>query len=78
MPLGPGFHGTEADAAETPDYCTFCYQSGTFTQPDITVGQMVDSSVSFMVGNLKFEEGKAREMSEAVIPTLKRWRIENL
>ena len=74
MPLGaPGFYGTTADGSEQADYCKFCYQHGAFTQPDLTVAQMIESSVKFMTQNLKFDEVNARAMSEAVIPTLKRW-----
>jgi hypothetical protein len=75
MPLGtPGFYGTNADSSENTDYCKFCYQNGGFTQPDLTVDGMIDSSAKFMTEHLKFDEAKAREMSEAVIPKLKRWR----
>jgi hypothetical protein len=75
MPLGaPGFYGTNADASQQTEYCKFCFQNGAFTQGDLTVEGMVDSSVAFMVQNLKFEESKARELSQAIIPQLKRWK----
>ena len=42
-------------------------------QPALTVDAMVEASVAFMTANLGFDEAKAREMSVAIIPNLKRW-----
>ena len=66
--------GTNADGSLQQDYCKFCYQKGAFTQPDLSVDQMVENSVSFMVSELKFPREKAQEVSEAVLPQLKRWK----
>ncbi len=68
------FLGTNADGSLQQDYCKFCFQKGAFTQPDLTVGQMVENSVGFMVSELKFSPEQAKEMSEGVIPQLKRWK----
>ena len=67
------FYGTEADGSENKAYCKFCYQNGAFTKPDLTLQGMIDMSVHFMTTNMGFEEPKARAMSEAIIPHLKRW-----
>lgn len=75
MPLGtPGYYGTDADGTENKDWCKFCYQNGAFMEPDLTMQGMIDRSVHFMAANLQFSEQEARQMSESVIPTLKRWR----
>ena len=34
--------GRNADGSINPKYCSYCYENGKFTQPDITVGQMQD------------------------------------
>ena len=76
MPLGtPGFYGTNADASENHEFCKMCFENGAYTQPELTVEQMVESSVHFMTNSLNFEETKARELSAGVIPHLKRWKV---
>jgi hypothetical protein len=32
--------GTNADGTLNHKYCSYCYEKGRFTQPDITVGEM--------------------------------------
>jgi hypothetical protein len=65
--------GTENDGTRAPDYCMFCYQNGAFTNPDQTVDKMVQSSVDFMTANLGFSREQATQISNEVIPRLKRW-----
>ncbi len=76
MPIAVSFDnfGTESDGSPSPEYCTFCYQNGTFTLPDLTVDEMVQRSVDFMTQNLSFTPEMAAKMSLDVIPGLKRWR----
>lgn len=42
MPLkrDPNGGGTEADGTRSTMYCSHCYESGSFTLPGITVGEM--------------------------------------
>lgn len=42
MPLkkSPNGGGTNADGSKSTMYCSYCYDSGKFTQPDITATQM--------------------------------------
>ncbi len=40
MKKDPKGGGTEADQSKGLKYCSFCYQKGAFTQPDITAGEM--------------------------------------
>ena len=56
------------------EYCQFCYKDGGFTNPDQTLDEMVQSSVDFMTANLGFTPEKASEMSNDIIPRLKRWQ----
>jgi hypothetical protein len=66
--------GTEADGTPSRDYCKFCYQEGSFTAPELTLSQMVQSSVDFMTANLGFSREEAAQLSNNVIRRLKRWQ----
>lgn len=76
MPMGntDEFYGTERDGAKSTDYCTYCYQNGSFIA-DCTMEQMIDFCVQPMVENSPgMTEAKAREMMKGFFPMLKRWR----
>lgn len=78
MPLksDPNGGGTEANGSKSKMYCSYCYQNGKFTQPNITAAQMQD-----------FVKGKMREMGFFMklmapmfvkgIPQLERWKIRD-
>lgn len=64
--------GTEAAGSKSTEYCSHCYQEGKFTDPALTVDQMVARV-----------QGKMREMHvpepmigglASQIPNLKRWK----
>jgi len=40
MKKDPSGGGTDKSGAKNPKFCSFCYQKGKFTQPDLTVEQM--------------------------------------
>ena len=74
MPLSkdPQGGGTHADGSRSAEYCSHCFQGGRFTEPDLTVEQMVSKV-----------EGKLREMHlpgfvtrhfTKGIPALRRWQ----
>ncbi len=72
MPLnGSGLYGTEKDGSANRDYCIYCYRNGSFTDPDLTLGQMMHRMTH------KMESAKIPEdILEAAIkrlPRLKRW-----
>lgn len=73
MPMDTGFYGTNEDGSENHEYCTFCFQKGVFSEPDLTLQGMIDKSVSHMTRILQYPEAKAKEMAASVIPQLKRW-----
>lgn len=67
--------GTNEDGSRNEDYCCYCYQKGAFTNPSMTMEEMIDF-------NLKFNEENGhpmgiREQAHAMMkqwfPTLKRW-----
>jgi hypothetical protein len=64
--------GTEASGAASPDHCKYCYQDGKFTQPDLTMQQMIDLCVPFMVEK-GMDAEYARKIMTDSLPKLKRW-----
>jgi hypothetical protein len=76
MPVSAEFANFGTDAAGEPvsEYCMFCYKEGAFTKPDMTVEEMIQSSVDFMTTNLGFPQEQAEQMSKTFIPTLGRWK----
>ena len=75
MPVSAEFDnfGTESDGSRSTEYCSFCYQNGSFTNPTQTVDEMVQSSIDFMVPGFKMSVEQATQMSNDYIRPLKRW-----
>ncbi|MFH1230342.1 MAG: zinc ribbon domain-containing protein [Planctomycetota bacterium] len=65
--------GTNADDSKNNEYCCYCFQKGNFTEPNITMKQMIDKCVGFS-SQMGMSETQAREMFENVMPKLKRWK----
>lgn len=74
MPMSPALAGTEADGAPSADYCRYCYKSGRFLEPDLTLEAAIDKSIGLMTTNFGMPREKAEELSRKYIPPLKRWR----
>ncbi|NPE30496.1 transcriptional regulator [Methanococcoides sp. SA1] len=75
MPLGKDEDfGTNADGTKNDEYCLYCYQKGKFTQPDITLEEMIEQTSKAIdkEGVMLLEE--AKELSNQNIPKLKRWK----
>jgi hypothetical protein len=68
-----GDYGTNQDGSQNYEYCTHCYQHGAFTQPDISMDEMIKGCVGIMV-QYGMNEQDAKAQIEPVIPTLKRWK----
>lgn len=73
MPLQERFFGTNADGSRNDEFCTYCFQSGRFTEPDLTIPDMITISVHHMVTELHIPENTAKKLAEETIPHLKRW-----
>jgi hypothetical protein len=72
MKKDPQKGGTNADRTKSTMYCSFCFEDGSFTQPDWTAEQMKT-----------FVKGKLKEMGfpgfltgffTSGIPRLERWK----
>lgn len=65
--------GTDADGSKSEDYCRFCFQRGEFTEPNITMEEMIDRVAAVMTTEVKMPEAQAKEVAKTSIPKLKRW-----
>lgn len=65
--------GTNADGRKNEEYCTFCFQKGQFTNPNITMEQMITACAGIMV-KYGTSEDQAKKQVQELIPTLKRWK----
>lgn len=75
MPLSEELCGTNADGSPNNDYCKYCYENGSFTVPDVTMNQMIEICVPYMVQQ-GMSEVDARQILEQFMPTLKRWKTQ--
>lgn len=65
--------GTEADGTKSKKFCQFCYQGGKYTEPNITVDEMIEKVVGLMkLGGIP--EKSVRDAAQSFIPSLERWR----
>ena len=75
MPLSSSeMFGTNSDGTKTDEFCTYCYQNGQFTDPNITVQKMIDKCVSIMKQHNIMPEEQARDLMTKTIPNLNRWK----
>lgn len=74
MPLDkdPKQGGTNADGSKSTTYCSYCYQNGKFTQPNITATEMREFVVNKMV-EMKYPRFVAKFMT-AGMNNLERWK----
>lgn len=75
MPLGrPEDFGTDVVGYRVNDYCRFCYAGGSFTEPRVTMPEMIDKCAGVMAQKGIMPLTKARSKMMEVLPHLKRWR----
>lgn len=76
MPLGkPEDFGTDQAGYRVNDFCRHCFASGAFTEPDISMQEMLDRCVGTMDQQGIMPAPQARALLADVLPRLKRWRI---
>ena len=66
--------GTNKDGKRSNEYCTYCFQNGKFTAPEMTMQEMIDKCVGIMVQKNIMAEADARRLMAGTIPNLKRWK----
>lgn len=64
--------GTERGGSRSSEYCKYCYQSGVFTQPDMTLKQM-KNIIATRMNKMKLPENIIK-LSLNSLPKLKRWQ----
>jgi len=73
MPMTkPEDFGTNSDGSQDQEYCRFCFQNGNFTEPNITMEQMIEKSTRLMK-QMNISETQIEQI-ETFIPLLKRWQ----
>jgi len=74
MPMGKeSDFGTNADNSRNREYCSHCFRKGKFTDPGMTMEQMVEHMES-MAARMKMSKEQVREVALKMLPKLKRWR----
>lgn len=65
--------GRTATGVIEVNYCKFCYQNGQFTEPDITLEEMIEKVARNMSEQRRVPIEQAREAVKTSLPKLKRW-----
>jgi hypothetical protein len=68
--------GTNKDGSKNQLYCSYCYQNGAFTQPNITVEEM-QTFGKMKMKEMGFVMGLFGGMFSKQIPKLQRWNQSN-
>lgn len=75
MPMEkPEDFGTDENGNKVNNYCSYCFQNGEFTHPDVTLGQMTEIVVKNMTEKMNIPEDQARQITQSFLPKLVRWR----
>lgn len=75
MPMqNPDDFGTNADGSNNNEYCSYCFRNGKFTEPNMTVEQMIEKCAGIMK-QMQMPQAQI-EQTKTFMPMLKRWRVE--
>lgn len=75
MPMQkPEDFGTNPDGSKNEEYCNYCFQNGEFTDPNMTVDQMV-KLCDGILRKMNVPEPQIEQIKQ-FIPMLKRWRTK--
>lgn len=74
MPIfSEGDAGTEKDGSLSGEYCTYCYQNGTFVEDQLTYEDMIKKYSPMISAHLNISEDNAEKMVRTFTANLKRW-----
>lgn len=73
----PEDFGTNVNGSTSKGYCKFCFRNGRFTEPDITMQQMIEKVAGFLATLEKMPEKEAKGMAKTFVPELKRWQSKS-
>jgi len=75
MPMEtPEDFGTNGDGTPNNEFCSMCYQNGVFTEPDVSMREMIEKVTGILEKHLKLPKAKAEQIAKETIPKLNRWR----
>jgi len=75
MPLGkPEDFGTDKAGYRVNDFCRHCFADGAFTEPNISMSEMLERCVRVMDSQGIMAAPQARALLADVMPRLGRWR----
>jgi radical SAM superfamily enzyme len=75
MPLdNPELLGTEKDGSKSHEYCKYCYQNGSFINPNMSLKEMTSLVINQM--EKRNIDSKIIDMAVSSLPNLKRWRTK--
>jgi hypothetical protein len=69
--------GLNADGSRNYDYCRRCYEGGSFTQPYITVNEMIENVAHYISALKAIPVDQALTLISDEICQLKRWKSHN-
>ena len=64
--------GTEADGAENPDYCQWCYDSGQFVYK--SEDELIEKTTPFLMEATGMSQDEAVSFMGVIVPHLKHWQ----
>ncbi|WP_288071554.1 zinc ribbon domain-containing protein [Adlercreutzia caecimuris] len=64
--------GTEADGAENPDYCQWCYDSGQFVYQ--SEDELIEKTTPFLMEATGMSQDEAVSFMGVIVPHLKHWQ----
>jgi hypothetical protein len=70
--------GTGAQGFRINEYCRYCFTDGAFTEPHLTMPQMIDRCVQVMTRRGLMPKPHALALMTEIIPNLKRWRVREV
>jgi hypothetical protein len=77
MPIrAPEDYGTNEDGSTTREYCHYCFRDGSFSEPLMTMEQMINKLTIIGMDKQNLSEDESRKNAERTLPDLKRWKRE--
>lgn len=66
-------HGTKADGSPSEEYCSWCYQNGSFIG-DQNMDDLIERCAPYMMESVHVTHEEAVSIMGAILPHLKRWQ----
>ena len=70
----PGDFGAGTDGSRSTLYCSCCFAGGAFTEPDVTMEQMLERVIGIVTEHRIMSPEDARQKLPGYFKTLARWR----